>query len=469
MKLGFVDTSLAPPVVPYCRWPLWLGFEAEAKARYAYCLANAIIPILVLDRNSFKADEWANADYSARCLYWASMFPTAEYVEAGNEPDSNSPSSSYQTKVQLQTLVRICIMCWPYAQIIQGGLVVVDWNYLAGIDDLPSIHAPHIVALHPYAQTGATVGALVAAARQYTNKPLWATEFGIEQGTFGASAPGEHKRAQWFSGMLTGLDTAGVEVAIVYRDNDAGDRSLFWVAGTESEAACLNSPYASMAVMPAPTPPNPPRVRKGIDVANYQPQDLTTLIAETESEVVVVRLWLPDEQPNITYSEAQVRSARDNSCEPIGIVWPYRSDDPTTVAQWAVADALTCGLTNHLMCLDIEPYQGDEPDSAYLQTLDSALMDLGWEPVYYCSESTWGSMGTWAADRGRKLYAADYNGIADLESVRLFGGWMRSQVWGHQYAPGMASGINVDLDVFEGVPTTGAPTQVNLNVTVGPR
>jgi hypothetical protein len=189
--------------------------------------------VLVLDSNAFTAQAWGQQAFRAGCEYWANRFPDATFIQAGNEPDQGGAErSSSQTRDDFYRLIAAARNAWPNATIVAGGLVHVDFTYLEGLGGAGA----DIAAIHPYAQTGDSVGALFAECRNHTDLALWATEFGAPVGQF----PDPHERAVWFTEMIVGLWRAGVEAAIVYR-LDAVDEEGFDIAGTESEAAFFDA------------------------------------------------------------------------------------------------------------------------------------------------------------------------------------------------------------------------------------
>ena len=151
-----------------------------------------------------------------------------------------------------------------------------------------------------------------------------------------------------------------------------------------------------------------PTLVRGIDVSSHQSSDLGTLIRTHGPKHVVVRLYLPEENPLQDHTRAQIASARAAGCTVGGYVWCYQDLDPRKT----VRDAVTLARSVHLMLpvlwLDCETYKNSSgvtesgPDAAWLRAAIDECRQLGVKPGIYTpaggGASTWttpASSGTW--------------------------------------------------------------------------
>ena len=190
------------------------------------------------------------------------------------------------------------------------------------------------------------------------------------------------------------------------------------------------------------------RLLRGIDVSNYQPPDLAGLIRQYHAEHVVVRLST-ESQRHREIAWAQLLSALGNGCSVSGYVWCYWDLDPRQHVQDALGVLSEAGLGPNevrMVWLDVEDTESlalsrcsvDE----WLRQAVSVVEAAGYRVGIYTGQWFW--QPRVRGDFSRlPLWAAQYDGIPTLESVRLFGGWTREMVWGKQY-----SGDEIDLDVF---------------------
>lgn len=194
-----------------------------------------------------------------------------------------------------------------------------------------------------------------------------------------------------------------------------------------------------------------PGLVRAIDVSSAQPQDLAGIIAAYKPAHVIVKLYLPWENIPQSYSRAQIASARAAGCSVGGYVWCYRSADPAQTVNAALDLAGSVGMGLDVLWLDCETYEeggrviDDGPDANWLEGAFAACRARGIQPGVY-SGAWWlpGYLGDLSVLAGIPLWLAEYNGIADLDSVDLMRPLQREQLYGHQYA---ADGI--DLDVFD--------------------
>ncbi len=182
-------------------------------------------------------------------------------------------------------------------------------------------------------------------------------------------------------------------------------------------------------------------------MSSYQPADLTGLVAGLDPRPahVVVRLYLPEEQPPQAHSLAQIESARRAGCSVGGYLWAYGDLDPRQSVRAACSLASRAQLTLPVLWMDCEGYGADPgPDAAWLRAALDECERLGVRGGIYTGR-WWAERRLPAGEFARvPLWAAWYNGRADLDSVPLFAAWRREMLWGHQYV-----GEGLDLDVFD--------------------
>ena len=183
-----------------------------------------------------------------------------------------------------------------------------------------------------------------------------------------------------------------------------------------------------------------------MDVASYQPRDLTALITEHNVKHVVVRMYLPGETPSPDHSRAQVTSALLNGCSVSPYMWAYRSFDPVASVRNALQVARSEGLDPAILWLDCETYLDVDHGPAVTWLL-RAVRECGRRGVLagLYSAVWWlqGYLQDWSDFTGLPLWLAQYDGNPTLDDVVLPAGWRPDMLWGKQYS---ADGI--DLDVF---------------------
>jgi hypothetical protein len=148
-----------------------------------------------------------------------------------------------------------------------------------------------------------------------------------------------------------------------------------------------------------------------------------------------------------TIALGQLRSAVFNGCAVSGYIWGYWDLKPVSHVHDAIG---ILGLNDFTpdkvktIWIDAEdPASGDV--AHWLRTAINEIRALGYQPGIYTG--IW-----WIKDHlndlsvleGVRLWLAEYNNIADLDSVELIESLKRAQLVGHQYS---ADGI--DLDVFD--------------------
>lgn len=188
---------------------------------------------------------------------------------------------------------------------------------------------------------------------------------------------------------------------------------------------------------------------KAIDVASYQPADLTDLIQTYQAQHVIVRLYLPGERISQDHSKAQIRSALENGCSVGGYFWCYSSFDPKESVRQAIVLAKGEGIDLRVLWHDCEPYYGANgaiidpgPDAEWLRESGQVCDELGIKKGIYTGRYYWRDrIGNGEDFSDWWLWAADYNRMPNLDSVPPFSGFTRTV--GHQYT---SSGV--DRSVF---------------------
>jgi hypothetical protein len=181
----------------------------------------------------------------------------------------------------------------------------------------------------------------------------------------------------------------------------------------------------------------------GMDVSNYQDNDLTTLIKQHGIQHVVVRLWLPEERPDPQISLDQLHSAIDNGCTVSGYYWGYRGLNPEGSAENALA-LWTRANVGPISTLwpDIEVYESEGcPDQDWTlracQQADAMDVRGGVYSSDYMIDRYW---SRWLPELDvYRWWPANYNYGPTLNVPSKY--W--SHVDGHQY-----TSTPIDLDVF---------------------
>ena len=190
----------------------------------------------------------------------------------------------------------------------------------------------------------------------------------------------------------------------------------------------------------------------GIDVASYQPTDLSAILAALEPRVrhVVVRMYLGEgwEGPSPDISRQQASSARANGASVGAYFWLYAAYDPRESVRRAVALARECGATGPLW-IDVEPYtDGTLPTTAQIAAALDECAKVGMPGGIYTGRWVWDLLGDPGVFGAYPLWTADYSaGEPDLEEVPVYGAWTAAS--GHQWTDrDPATGHHVDRNVF---------------------
>lgn len=184
-----------------------------------------------------------------------------------------------------------------------------------------------------------------------------------------------------------------------------------------------------------------------LDVSSYQGMDIGPLIDQLKPEAVIVRAYQDKvEHAGYTaFSFAQAKTATERGLPVPFYGWCYQGIDGAQQAK-NVLDTVRQSPVGWVpfVAVDIETYSGAYP------SIDTALAMLeeierqGYVPVVYTGRFMWDSFYKSDTRLSRFwLWAADYNGDRDLDSVKLFGGWTRDKLVGHQH-----TSTPVDQSVF---------------------
>lgn len=184
-----------------------------------------------------------------------------------------------------------------------------------------------------------------------------------------------------------------------------------------------------------------------LDVSSAQPQDLSALIEQYGPSHIVVKLYSAVEAARYqAWTLAQAKSARDNGCTVGGYIWIYSSPvDPRHTVQSALDLADQAGIALPIAWLDAETYtDGSYPTIDTLEAAADEVQRLGLKPGVYTGGWFWkGHLGNTPRLGDLPLWSSQYDDVASLDNVTLYGGWTRERVGGKQW-----SGSPVDRSVF---------------------
>jgi GH25 family lysozyme M1 (1,4-beta-N-acetylmuramidase) len=233
----------------------------------------------------------------------------------------------------------------------------------------------------------------------------------------------------------------------------------------------LGSPYQRKGDGAMPT------LVRGIDVSSHQSSDLGSLISTHGPNHIVVRLYLPEENPSQDHTRAQIASARAAGCTVGGYVWCYQDMDPRKTVRDAIALARSVHLMLPVLWLDCETYKNSSgvtergPDAPWIRAAADECRQLGVRPGIYTARWWWRDfMDDTTEFADLPLWAAEYDDNPDVDDVTLFGGWTRAS--GKQYAEKLPSGAGLDQNVFRdevtadgATPPPPSPTLAELEAT----
>lgn len=203
---------------------------------------------------------------------------------------------------------------------------------------------------------------------------------------------------------------------------------------------------------PSIADPEPQRtgIVRGIDVASYQPADLSGLVAKAQASHVVVRMYQRTVEGSQlqAHSRQQVVSAVANGCTvSTPYMWLYNSAPVDRQINEAIDLAESCGIGLKILWLDIEPYtDGSLPSVAQIQAALDACSARGVQGGIYTGEWVWARLGYPRNFSGYPLWHAAYDHVPALKPVN-YGGWTMPVGW--QYDDKLPSGEALDMDVFD--------------------
>lgn len=156
---------------------------------------------------------------------------------------------------------------------------------------------------------------------------------------------------------------------------------------------------------------------KAIDVASFQPTDLSAIIAEYRPRHVIVHLYTAIESPPWEHSARQVESALANGCTVGGYVFLYPGTNHVRAINSAMDRCASIGLVLPILWLDVETFAGADLTPAELRTAVSHCDALGVTAGLYTSRYMWGRIGNPAGFEHLPVWLAQYDGIPDLSVV----------------------------------------------------
>lgn len=334
----------------------------------------------------------------------------ADSWQIGNEPDHVSPSSWTMSYADLNRLLNTARgALGPSAYLVGPGLVSGQPDWLRGVDLRPL----DAIACHPYAKDPGT-----APLRDLLNrylaygKTLWATEF--------------HARTLGMAGYLKGQQSVQVATAFCYSDRMVQGFGLI-----ESPPSLADFKAAAGPIRPQ----NMPEIIPAIDVSNYQPADVSGLVAQYGAEHVVVRASTESDRHREIARE-QVASAQRAGCTVSAYIWVYWDLEPVAHVRDALANLEGAPLaTVYLDCED------GNPGSALDDWLSKAVAEIefqgyttelhGYRAGIYTRTNWWVEQGNSRGFTRLPLWLANYRSAPALDSIPLPGGWTMAS--GHQW------------------------------------
>lgn len=200
----------------------------------------------------------------------------------------------------------------------------------------------------------------------------------------------------------------------------------------------------------APAPP-PAGLQEAIDVASYQPRDLTALINSCHPRPthVVVHLYMgePYESVDQDHTREQIYSAQACGCSVGGYLFCYPGNDPRESVKRALGVAESAGgFVPPVLWLDVEQSQWGMVNSTWIAHAVDQSQELGVTPGIYTARGMWEQIGNPTQFAALPLWDAWWNAKHDLAMIP-YGGWTSAS--GHQY-----QGDPLDKSVFLGEMTT---------------
>jgi hypothetical protein len=190
-----------------------------------------------------------------------------------------------------------------------------------------------------------------------------------------------------------------------------------------------------------------------IDVASYQPRDLTEIIREYQPAHVICHLYTDVESVPWEHSAAQIESALANGCTVGGYVFLYPGTGMIRTIISAIERCASIGLVLPILWLDVESYNGTDITKYDLQVAVGQCEVLETPCGIYSSRYMWSRIGNPSGFAHLPAWIADYNGRPDLDVIPPPS---LPNVVAHQYR-GDPLDLNVILEEYTGAPSVPAP------------
>lgn len=197
-----------------------------------------------------------------------------------------------------------------------------------------------------------------------------------------------------------------------------------------------------------PSPPlDPTAILEGIDVASYQPRDLTALIngCSPRPDHVVVHLYLgqPYESVDQDHTREQLSSAQANGCSCGGYYFGYPANNPRESVRRALSVADSAGgFWPPVLWLDVETSDWGMVGESWIAAAMEETEKQGAVPGIYTAAGMWSQLGNPTTFAHVHLWNAWWNEQHNLV-MQPYGGW-QSPSAGHQW--GVVD--NLDRNVF---------------------
>ena len=189
---------------------------------------------------------------------------------------------------------------------------------------------------------------------------------------------------------------------------------------------------------------------KAVDVASYQPRDLSAIISEHQPQHCIIHLYHDQESPPFAHSAAQVQSALDNGCTVGGYCFLYPGTDMVRMVNSVADRCASIGLVLPILWLDVESFNGQDITPGDLAAAVSHSDALGIPTGIYTSREMWRRIGSPTGFQGLPLWAAQYDGQPTLESLLPVPNLPLAVA--HQYR-GDPLDLNVMLEEYTVLPT----------------
>jgi hypothetical protein len=177
-----------------------------------------------------------------------------------------------------------------------------------------------------------------------------------------------------------------------------------------------------------------------IDVASFQPRDLSGIIAQYQPRHVIVHLYHDQERPPWAHSAEQVASTLANGCTVGGYQFLYPGTDMVRAVNSVADRCASIGLVLPILWHDVESYEGRDITPWDLHRTVDHCVALGIPSGVYTSREMWRRIGNPSGFEHLPAWIADYNGYPDLDVIPPPN---LPNVVAHQYR-----GDPLDLDVI---------------------